>query len=99
MPRGPDAGLPPGRPGRGEHRPRAAPGAVDELALLAALAGQGAVALENSALYLDIRDVRDFLQSIIDLSPDAIITTDGRGRVTYFSRAAAAMFGSRAEER
>ena len=57
------------------------------------------MALENSALYLDIRDVRDFLQSIIDLSPDAIITTDGRGRVTYFSRAAAAMFGSRAEER
>ena len=70
----------------------------DELALLAAFVGQGAVALENSALYLEIRDARDFLQSITDHSPDAIITTDGSGRVTYFSRGAAAMFGCRAEE-
>ena len=70
----------------------------DELALLAAFVGQGAVALENSALYLEIRDARDFLQSITDHSPDAIITTDRRGGVTYFSRGAAAMFGCRAEE-
>jgi PAS domain S-box-containing protein len=70
----------------------------DELALLAAFVGQGAVALENSALYREIRDARDFLQSITENSPDAIITTDGRGRVTYFSRGAEAMFGCRAEE-
>jgi PAS domain S-box-containing protein len=70
----------------------------DELALLAAFVGQGAVALENSALYLEIRNARDFLQSITEHSPDAIITTDGGGRVTYFSRGAAAMFGCRAEE-
>ncbi len=56
----------------------------DELALLAAFVGQGAVALENSALYREIRDARDFLQSITENSPDAIITTDGRGRLTYF---------------
>jgi len=54
----------------------------DELALLAAFVGQGAVALENSALYREIRDARDFLQSITENSPDAIITTDSRGRVT-----------------
>ncbi|HEY7653804.1 MAG TPA: PAS domain S-box protein [Methylomirabilota bacterium] len=70
----------------------------DELALLAAFVGQGAVALENSALYHEIRDARDFLQSITENSPDAIITTDGRGRLTYFSRGAEAMFGYRAEE-
>ncbi len=70
----------------------------DELALLGAFAGQGAVALENSALYREIRDARDFLQSITENSPDAIITTDGRGRLTYFSRGAEAMFGYRAEE-
>jgi PAS domain S-box-containing protein len=70
----------------------------DELALLAAFVGQGAVALENSALYREIRDARDFLQSITENSPDAIITTDGRGRITFFSRGAEAMFGSRAEE-
>ncbi|HSL48098.1 MAG TPA: PAS domain S-box protein [Candidatus Deferrimicrobiaceae bacterium] len=70
----------------------------DELALLAAFVGQGAVALENSALYREIRDARDFLQSITENSPDAIITTDGSGRVTYFSRGAEAMFGYSAEE-
>src|SRR5258705_10176673 len=70
----------------------------DELALLAAFVGQGAVALENSALYREIRDARDFLQSITENSPDAIITTDGRGRVTYFSRGAEAMFGYSAAE-
>ena len=70
----------------------------DELALLAAFVGQGAVALENSALYREIRDARDFLQSITDHSPDAIVTTDGHGRVTYFSRGAEAMFGCRADE-
>ncbi len=70
----------------------------DELALLAAFVGQGAVALENSALYREIRDARDFLQSITENSPDAIITTDREGRVTYFSRGAEAMFGCRADE-
>ena len=70
----------------------------DELALLAAFVGQGAVALENSALYREIRDARDFLQSITENSPDAIITTDRAGRVTYFSRGAATMFGCRADE-
>jgi len=70
----------------------------DELALLAAFVGQGAVALENSALYREIRDARDFLQSITENSPDAIITTDREGRVTYFSRGAETMFGYRAEE-
>ena len=68
----------------------------DELTLLAAFVGQGAVALENSALYREIRDARDFLQSITENSLDAIITTDGRGRLTYFSRGAEAMFGYRA---
>jgi PAS domain S-box-containing protein len=70
----------------------------DELALLAAFVGQGAVALENSALYRESRDARDFLQSIADHSPDAIVTADQHGKITYFSRGAEAMFGCRAEE-
>ncbi len=70
----------------------------DELALLAAFVGQGAVALENSGLYREIRDARDFLQSITENSPDAIITSDVKGRVTYVSRGAEAMFGYGAEE-
>jgi PAS domain S-box-containing protein len=70
----------------------------DELALLAAFVGQGAVALENSGLYREIRDARDFLQSITENSPDAIITSDVEGRVTYVSRGAEALFGYRADE-
>ncbi len=70
----------------------------DELALLAAFVGQGAVALENSGLYRQIRDARDFLQSITENSPDAIITTDGKGRVSYMSRGAEAMFGYRSDD-
>ncbi|HKX01612.1 MAG TPA: PAS domain S-box protein [Methylomirabilota bacterium] len=70
----------------------------DELALLAAFVGQGAVALENSALYRESRDARDFLQSIADHSPDAIVTADEHGKITYFSRGAEAMFGCRAGE-
>src|ERR1700732_3280295 len=70
----------------------------DELALLAAFVGQGAVALENSALYRESRDARDFLQPIADHSPDAIVTADQEGKITYFSRGAEAMFGCRAEE-
>src|SRR4029077_10417894 len=54
----------------------------DELALLAAFVGQGAVALENSALYRESRDARDFLQSIADHSPDAIVTADQHGKIT-----------------
>ncbi len=70
----------------------------DELALLAAFAGQGAAALENSALYRQIRDALDFLQSVTEHSPDAIVTTDREGRVTFFSRGAESMFGCRAAE-
>ena len=70
----------------------------DELALASAFAGQGAVALENSALYREIRDARDFLQSITDNSPDAIVTSDRMEQVTFVSHGAEGMFGCRAEE-
>ncbi len=70
----------------------------EELALLAAFAGQGAVALENSALYRQIRDALDFLRSITEHSPDAIVTADREGRINFFSPGAEAMLGGRAAE-
>jgi len=69
-----------------------------DLRLLSAFADQAALAIRNARLYEEVRNARDFLQSIAQNSADAIVTTDGRGRVTYVSPGAEAMFGYRAAE-
>jgi PAS domain S-box-containing protein len=56
------------------------------------------VAIENARLYEDIKNSRDFLQSITDASADAIVTTDVHGRITYLSPGGLAIFGYRPEE-
>ncbi len=70
----------------------------EEIRLAQAFANHAALALENARLYDAARHTRDFLQSIAENSPDAIVTTDGRGRVTYFSPGAEELFGWTAEE-
>ena len=69
-----------------------------EVKLLGAFADQAALAIRNARLYEEVRRTRDFLQSIAANSADAILTTDLRGRVTYFSPGAEAMFGYRVDE-
>lgn len=71
---------------------------TEELQLLAAFADQAALAIRNAKLYEDVRHTRDFLQSITENSADAIVTTDLRGRLTYVSPGAQAMFGYSADE-
>jgi PAS domain S-box-containing protein len=66
--------------------------------LLGAFADQAALAIRNARLYDEVRRTRDFLQSIAENSADAIVTTDLRGRITYISPGAEAMFGYRADE-
>ncbi|MFQ5520719.1 MAG: PAS domain S-box protein, partial [Candidatus Methylomirabilia bacterium] len=70
----------------------------EEVQLAQVFADQAALALERARLYEEIRDTRDFLQSIAENSADAIVTADVRGRVTYFSPGAEEMFGYQAEE-
>ncbi len=70
----------------------------EEIRLVQAFADQAAVALDNVRLYEEVRTGRDFLQSIVQNSTDAIITTDIRGRITYFSPGAEEIFGFKAEE-
>ncbi len=70
----------------------------EDLSLLSMLAAQAAVAIEAARLHREIRDARDFLQSVIEDSADAIITTDSHGRFTSWSPAAREIFGYRAEE-
>jgi PAS domain S-box-containing protein len=72
------------------------------------LADQGALALENARLHAEaetqrreaeaLNRARDFLRSITEHSPDAIVTTDVRGSVTYWSPRAEELFGYRAAE-
>ncbi|HET8575758.1 MAG TPA: GAF domain-containing protein [Methylomirabilota bacterium] len=69
----------------------------EETRLTQSFADRAAVAMESARLYREIRDARDFLQSIAENSADAIVTTDEEGRVTYFSPGAEEIFGYTAD--
>ena len=77
-----------------------APFALDGEAgeLLASFVDQAALAIRNARLYEEARGARDFLRSIAEHSPAGIVTTDVRGRVTYWSPRAEELLGYRAEE-
>ncbi len=45
-----------------------------------------------------LKETKEFLNSIIESSPDSIITTDIKGRIVSFSRGAEELFGYREEE-
>ncbi|GIX49351.1 MAG: hypothetical protein KatS3mg131_3562 [Candidatus Tectimicrobiota bacterium] len=65
--------------------------------ILGLFAAQAAVAIEQTRLFQEIQASRDFLQAITRCSPEAIVTTDVRGRLTYVSPGAETLFGYRAE--
>jgi len=71
---------------------------AEEVQVVEAFATRAAIALEAARLYEEIRDARDFLQSIAESSADAIITTDVRHHVSYWSRGAEEVFGYAARE-
>jgi PAS domain S-box-containing protein len=75
-----------------------APFTAQDQELLALFAAQAAIAIENARLYEEVRQARDFLQSITASSVDAIVTTDVHGRVTYCSPGTEELLGYRAEE-
>jgi PAS domain S-box-containing protein len=70
----------------------------DELRSMSAFADQAALALENAGLYTDLRQAKEFLQSIVENSADAIVAIDLQGRISYFSPGAEEMFGFRATQ-
>jgi diguanylate cyclase (GGDEF)-like protein/PAS domain S-box-containing protein len=83
-----------------------------EIPLLSALADQAAVAIENASSFEKIRgqmkaisierkrerQIRNFLENIVDRSIDPIMATDLHGRFTFASRGAEEMFGIPKEE-
>jgi PAS domain S-box-containing protein len=66
---------------------------AEEVAALAAFADQAALAIRNARLFEEVRQQRDFLQSVAENSADGILTTDVRGRITYVSPGAVRIFG------
>ncbi|HEQ71481.1 MAG TPA: response regulator [Spirochaetia bacterium] len=63
-----------------------------ELDLLYAMAGQAAVAIENSRLFREMNRLKVYLQSIIESMPGAIIALDNTGCITYKNSAAIDFF-------
>jgi two-component system cell cycle sensor histidine kinase/response regulator CckA len=72
--------------------------ASEDREMLGTFVGQAALAIRNARLYAEVREARDFLGSIAAHSPAGIVTTDVRGRVTYWSPRAQELLGYRAEE-
>lgn len=53
---------------------------------------------EQRSVQEDLRRTRDFLGRLIDASTDAILSSDMRGRILVFNRAAETLFGYTSEE-
>ncbi len=70
----------------------------DEVGLAAAFADHAAIALRNAHLHQKLRDAHDSLQAIAANSADGLVTTDVRGRITYWSPGAEDIFGYGAAE-
>jgi PAS domain S-box-containing protein len=70
----------------------------EDMRLLTAFADQAALVFRNAQLYEEVKQTRDFLQSIAEHSADAIVTADVSGRLTYVSPGAEEMFGYPAGE-
>ena len=71
---------------------------VDDRELLERIVGQAALAIRSARLSEEARGVRDFLRTIAKHSPAGIVTTDVRGRITYWSPRAEELLGYRADE-
>jgi PAS domain S-box-containing protein len=70
----------------------------DDLELLLTMAGEAGIAIENAKLYRDITETRDYLDSLIRHSDDAILTFNMEGRVLTWNEGASKIFGCEASE-
>jgi|GEM_PF-1863520 len=74
------------------------PYSPDDLELLLTMASEAAIAIENAKLYRDITQTRDYLNSLVQGSDDAIITLDLEGKVLSWNKGAEKIFGYSYEE-
>lgn len=66
--------------------------------IISALAAQTARVLHNASLFRQATETKNYLENLLKSSADAIVTTDRRGRITYFSPGAEQMLGLTAKQ-
>ena len=66
--------------------------------LLATIAANVGVAIQNARLFTEIERQKQYFESLVEVSPAAVVVMDADERVTGWNPAAAALFGYSAEE-
>jgi PAS domain S-box-containing protein len=66
--------------------------------LLATIAANVGVAIQNARLFSEVERQRQYLESLVSISPAAVVVMDADERVTDWNPAAADLFGYSAEE-
>src|SRR5262245_5347573 len=66
--------------------------------LLATIAANVGVAIQNARLFAEIERQRSYLESLVSITPAAVVVLDAAERVTDWNPAAAELFGYSAEE-
>jgi len=74
------------------------PYSPDDLEMLLTMASEAGIAIENAKLYRDITETRDYLNSLVQGSDDAILTLDFAGNVLSWNEGAKNIFGYSASE-
>ncbi len=70
----------------------------DDLELLMTFASVSTIAIENARLHDTVRETKDYLESLVDNSADAIITSDTEGTITSWNKGAERIYGYQEEE-
>src|SRR6202012_5695230 len=70
----------------------------DDSRLLATIAANVGVAIQNARLFTEVERQRAYLESLVSISPAAVVVLDADERVTDWNPAAAALFGYSPEE-
>ena len=69
-----------------------------ESRLLATIAANVGVAIQNARLFSEVERQRQYLESLVAISPAAVVVMDAEERVTDWNPAAAELFGYSADE-
>jgi PAS domain S-box-containing protein len=70
----------------------------DDSRLLATIAANVGVAIQNARLFTEVERQRQYLESLVTITPAAVVVMDTAERVTDWNPAAADLFGYSAEE-
>ena len=66
--------------------------------LLATIASNVGVAIQNARLFAEVERQREHFESLVEISPVAVVVMDAEERVTGWNPAAAELFGHTADE-